>query len=296
MKASTTEQFIEKANKIHNNKYDYAEVNYKSNIIKIKIICSEHGMFEQIPNSHLLGQGCSRCYGNKKSTAEEFITKANKVHNNKYDYSEINYKNNRTKINIICYKHGTFEQKPNDHLSGHGCIKCANDYLNKIKLSTTEEFIERANQIHNYRYDYSKINYLNAKTKVKIICKEHGEFEQKPKIHLNGSGCSKCNSSKGELQITKFLEQNNIKFEIQKMFDSCVYKSKLKFDFYLPEQKTLIEYDGEQHYGFGRFIDKTIPLRDEIKDVFAINNGYKMIRIPYTMFDSIEEILTEFIF
>jgi very-short-patch-repair endonuclease len=112
-----------------------------------------------------------------------------------------------------------------------------------------------------------------------------------PNGHLLNQGCPICNSSKGELKIIKFLKENNINFEQQKKFNNCKYKRLLSFDFYLPEQNILIEYDGKQHYGIGGWVDKTIPLKDEIKDVFAFNNGYKMLRIPYTMFNSIEEIL-----
>jgi very-short-patch-repair endonuclease len=292
MKLSTTEEFIIKINKIHNNKYDYSIVNYINNKTKIEIICKEHGIFEQKPNNHLNGQSCpnkcSKCsHPSKRSTTEEFITKANEIHNNKYDYSKLNYINAKTKVNIICSEHGMFEQILNSHLDGKGCKKCA---INKQFL-TIEEFIKRSNQVHDNKYDYSLSNYKNNRTKIKIICKKHGKFNQKVNDHLNGSGCSICNSSKGELKIINFLKNNNIKFETQKTFNNCKYKRLLPFDFYLPEQNILIEYDGEQHYGFGRFIDKSIHLRDEIKDVFAFNNGYKMLRIPYTMFDDIEKIL-----
>ena len=57
---------------------------------------------------------------------------------------------------------------------------------------TTEEFIAKAKAVHGNRYDYSKVVYVNTQTKVCIICKEHGEFWQKPKNHLCGNGCVKC--------------------------------------------------------------------------------------------------------
>jgi len=131
MKKLTTETFIEKANIIHNNLYDYSLVDYIHSQTKVKIICKQHGVYEQTPSSHLRGNGCPVCgkeaQGKERSAkaADEFTTKAHIVHNNKYDYSLVDYKNSYTKIKIICKEHGSFEQKPNAHLNGHGCPVCA---------------------------------------------------------------------------------------------------------------------------------------------------------------------------
>jgi hypothetical protein len=116
-----------------------------------------------------------------------FIKKANLIHNFKYDYSIVDYKNNKTKIRIICFEHGEFWQTPSNHLNGNGCPICSG--VNKL---TTEKFIERSNIIHNFKYDYSVVEYKNNKTKIKIICPVHGIFEQRPDSHLNGQNCPKC--------------------------------------------------------------------------------------------------------
>lgn len=113
-------KFIEKAKIVHENKYDYSLAEYKDSITKIKIICPEHGIFEQNPNGHLSGCGCYICGGTKKLTTKEFIKKATEVHGNKYDYSLVDYKNNETKVKIICRKHGIFEQTP----AAHYRVKC----------------------------------------------------------------------------------------------------------------------------------------------------------------------------
>ena len=107
---------------------------------------------------------------------EEFINKANKVHNGKYDYSKVEYVNAKTKVCIICPEHGEFWQTPNNHLSGKGCALCANE--NKLHLynKSNDKFISEAQMIHYGKYDYSKVEYVNAKTKICIICPEHGEF------------------------------------------------------------------------------------------------------------------------
>ena len=141
---------------------------------------------------------------------EEFINKANKVHNGKYDYSKVEYVNAKTKICIICPEHGEFWQTPNNHLSGKGCALCANE--NKLHLynKSNDKFISEAQMIHNGKYDYSKVEYVNAKTKICIICPEHGEFWQTPHNHLQGQGCPKCSPT---LKLNKdvFIEISNKK-------------------------------------------------------------------------------------
>ena len=131
-----------------------------------------------------------------------FISKANKIHGDKYDYSNVNYINAKTKINIICKIHGEFEQNPSNHLKKHNCQKCAKNF----KLDTLG-FIEKAKEIHEDSYDYSKVNYINADTKITIICKIHGEFIQIPDFHINRKcGCPKC-SNNVKLDTLEFIEK-----------------------------------------------------------------------------------------
>ena len=144
LKQSNTEEFTTKAYKIHENKYDYSLVDYVISSIKVKIICPIHGEFEQTPNAHLRGKGCPKCAGDKtrvrcQSNTEDFTTKADKIHENKYDYSLVDYKNAHTKIKIICPIHGEFEQTPNSHLSGQGCHKCKGD---KLRILSTQKWCE----------------------------------------------------------------------------------------------------------------------------------------------------------
>lgn len=184
------EDFIKKSREIHGNDYDYSNSIYVNNRTKLKITCPKHGEFSQSPNKHLSGQGCPLC-GNEKSaisntlSQENFIERASQIHNNKYDYSDTKYIANG-KIKISCPIHGVFYQRAKDHLRGVGCPKCVG------RNRTTEEFIEKANQIHNNKYDYSETIYNGSKNDVKIICPEHGEFLQTPNTHLSGVGCSKC--------------------------------------------------------------------------------------------------------
>ena len=125
-------------------------------------------------------------------TTEEFIARAREVHGNKYDYSKVEYKNNNTKVCIICPIHGEFWQIPSSHLNGQGCRKCG--FLNtaKKRKASTVRFIFKAKIKHGDRYDYSKVEYVNIDTKICIVCPEHGEFWQTPYNHLKGCQCPKC--------------------------------------------------------------------------------------------------------
>ena len=125
-------------------------------------------------------------------TTEIFIERAKKIHGDKFDYSKVNYVNSSTKVCIICPKHGEFWQNPASHLSGRGCPKCANKKKGSYHISSTKEFIEKAKKIYGNRFDYSKVNYVNSKTKVCIVCPIHGEFWQTPGSHLSGRGCNLC--------------------------------------------------------------------------------------------------------
>lgn len=120
-------------------------------------------------------------------TTEEFIRRAREVHGDRYDYSMANYTNAKTKLIIVCKIHGEFMKIPSDHMMGSGCPKCSGRYTR-----TLEEFINQANEVHGYKYDYSEVNYLNSHTKISIICKEHGKFSQVAISHLSGTGCAKC--------------------------------------------------------------------------------------------------------
>jgi len=191
-KKLTTEEFIKRAKEVHGDKYDYSKVEYKGNHTKVCIICPEHGEFMQRASHHLNGVGCPKCVGKYKTT-EEFIKRAKEVHGDKYDYSKTVYVDWDTPVTIICPEHGEFTQKVGNHLHGKGCKKCGIKKYSSKNLLSTEDFIKKARQIHGDKYDYSKVNYVNTKTPVCIICPEHGEFWQKPNKHLSAKqGCPKC--------------------------------------------------------------------------------------------------------
>lgn len=187
----TTEEFIDEAKIMHTNKYDYSKTVYSNNRTKVCIICPEHGEFWQIPGKHLSGQGCPVCGGTKKNNNETFIIKANKVHVDKYDYSKVNYINNKTKVCIICPEHGEFWQDPHNHLKGRGCPICGKS-ISKPAKYTTDTFVLASNTVHGKKYNYQDSNYIDMNTPIKIICPKHGEFKQNPYFHLHGGICPKC--------------------------------------------------------------------------------------------------------
>lgn len=239
-KKKTKEQFISDAIKIHGNIYSYENVIYVNSKTKVKIICPVHGDFFQIPNAHLNGNKCPKCSKRNVKSTEEFIDECKKLHGNKYDYSAVEYKNNKQKIVIICKEHNNrFEIYARSHLNGIGCQKC------KIK-----KYIPLFNKVHNNYYSYEEAEYNGHLESIKITCPVHGIFLQNPFYHLDGCGCSQCNMklSKGEMYIKIFLEENNINFEQQKRFCDCKNNYTLPFDFFIESENICIEFDGLQHY------------------------------------------------
>jgi len=271
MKKLTTEIFIERAKKVHKEKYDYSRVEYINNKTKICIICPIHGEFWQTPASHLNGCGCSRCgYEITKEketlTTEQFIEKAQKVHGNKYDYSKVEYERSNKKISIICPKHGDFWQTPASHLSGIGCPYCANN-----ARKTTEQFIEKAKKIHGDKYDYSKVEYVNSQTKVCIICPIHGEFWQKPAIHLQGKGCQICGGNI-KLSTDEFIKR------AQEIHGNIYDYSKVEYNGMETKVCIICPKHGEfwqtphNHLKYGCFKCKNSKLEKEVREILEKNN------------------------
>jgi Zn finger protein HypA/HybF involved in hydrogenase expression/very-short-patch-repair endonuclease len=312
---STTEEFIEKSQKIQQNpdgtpKYNYDKVNYVNNKTPVIITCPKHGDFNQIPNNHLLGKGCPKCgLDTRKLTTKEFIEKSQKIHQNpdgtpKYNYDKVNYVHSIIPVTITCPKHGDFNQIPNSHLLGKGCPKCGG-----TQKSATQEFIEKSQKIHQNpdgtpKYNYDKVNYVHSRTPVTITCPKHGDFDtQSPKGHLQGQGCPRCRESKGEKEIYNYIIQE-YGYEVipQKIFDDCTneYKGKKRcykyeFDFYLPQFNTIIEFDGKQHFYKTDHFHKTDEgfqerVEDDIYKVNYCKNKYKLIRISYNEKDIIGQL------
>lgn len=284
----TTEEFIEKAKEIHGNYYDYSNVKYINLTSPVYIKCPIHGIFSQAPRDHLQGCGCRKCslikLGRVVDT-KSFIEKAIQIHGNLYDYSKVEYINNKVPVIIICPVHGEFTQSPENHLKGSGCKECAS--IQNNKSYDLYEILERCVDVHDnyYKYIYDPNSYKNERSKIKIICPKHGEFEQVAHSHLMGHGCPKCRESKGQLKVRTFLRDKfpNITF-IEQYRDT--FLGRLSYDFYLPSLKIAIEYNGAQHYmpvsifGGEETFKKQVE-RDERKLNLSQENGILLVSIKY---------------
>jgi hypothetical protein len=217
----TKEEFIRRSNLIHNFKYSYEKVNYINNKAKVIITCPEHGDFEQVPKSHYLnGNGCQLCYGNQRKTLSCFIEKSREKHQDKYIYTKVKYINNLIKVIITCPKHGDFDQVPKSHLNGFGCKKCSG-----LETLTTEQFIEKSNIKHKFKYCYDKSIYINNQTPVEIRCNKHGYFKQIPPNHyLKGFGCKKCKIESMFNSKEDFIEKSNIIHKDKYSYELVEYK------------------------------------------------------------------------
>lgn len=198
-KPLTVAKFIERAQTKHGNRYDYSQVAFEGVENKITIICPEHGPFEQRVMTHLKGFNCPKCgrvsvAGKLGHSMDRFLADARNAHGDKYDYSEVEYKNALSKVKINCPIHGAFLQTPASHVRGVACSKCSDLIAADKRRLSTGEFVARARDVHGDKYDYSRADYVTSHGKVEIICPEHGSFWQSPATHTMGNkaGCPGC--------------------------------------------------------------------------------------------------------
>jgi Zn finger protein HypA/HybF involved in hydrogenase expression len=246
MKKKSPEDFLKEAINIHGNTYTYPD-KYINARTKINIECHTHGIFSQLPQNHLIGQGCPECNPKKKLCNEEVINRFIRIHGDKYDYSNVVYNGVEHDVKIECKSHGFFNQKAHAHLNGHGCPKCS-----KTALQTTENIVKRFKDVHGDKYDYSNVIYENITTKVKIGCNLHGDFLQAPSWHISGHGCIKCRAKSFSEAANKWLSSLNI--EGLQTHDSPggefkITGTKWKADGYDEKTNTIYEFHGTFWHG-----------------------------------------------
>jgi hypothetical protein len=250
--------FLWRSKSVHGNKYDYSKFEFKTATTRGIIICPIHGEFSKNPHGHYKGSGCQKCgkidSSNKRTKGLQFyIPKFKDVHKDFYDYSKFIYKGCANKGVIICPKHGDFLQAPVTHVQGHGCPSCKADNTSKRLMMNPKEFIQRASQVHNNFYNYSKSVYKGSDIKLIIICPAHGKFEQRPHDHLKRHGCSKCftNYSRKSIDwLERVMKREGI--FIQHGKNSGEYKipgTRLSVDGYCKETDTAYEYHGDFWHG-----------------------------------------------
>lgn len=253
---------------------------------KIKVRCKICGHeWEDSPTHLKQGRGCSKCKKQQKLKIleKDFIKRCSEKHNNKYDYSMVKYVNQHTIIDIICPIHGIFHQEAQSHLRGRNCPKCAHP----SKAPILSEFIEKANKVHGKFYDYSKVNYINSKTPIIIICPKHGDFYQTPDKHIQGAECPKC-QLKSQTKLYEKLKESfpneEILFEVNNKI--IPWLGLQRFDIYFPKYNIAIEYNGIQHYVEVEHFGGKIGLsetkkRDELKRQKCKDNNCILFEVKY---------------
>lgn len=253
----TTEDFIEKARKIHGNKYDYSKVDYVNARSKVCIICPEHGEFWQLSKSHLEGKGCKECGRNTEErgkkinlTSVERIIKAKELYNNFYTYKNTDFSRVGFKTIVTCPIHGDWETTYHMHVSRKcGCRKC---YLESLKHNKETFINEYKKRYGNLDYDLTKIEYININTPVTLICPIHGEFTKTAHTLLYCDPyCPQCTfvNSKLEEEIKELLEEYGVDYAPQHKFEWL--GSHQSVDFFIPSKNIAIECQGKQHFGEG---------------------------------------------
>jgi len=252
-------QFIKEVKKVHKKNYDLSKVTYDGAKRPIIVKCKIHGEFTIEAYSFLKGSGCYECSLissglKRRKTNEAFIQEAIKIHGNTYDYSKCNYKVAKSHVIIICKKHGEFEQYPDTHLSGNGCNDCGNEKIGDKRRNSIEKvknILIKKRGANRFEYPHLSIEYKSNRSLITIKCNIHNKFfKQTVTDHERCGGCEDCKfKSHGEELIMLILKDKKIKYiHNWNKHDCYLDKGKAKFDFYLPEIKKVIEFDGEQHF------------------------------------------------
>lgn len=279
---------------------------YSNNRSLLTFLCSECNVpFTTtgfLYKKSLDGKRCIKCKQklavNSSSARDSFIEKCKEIHGGYYDYRLVpDHFRAIDPIIIICPKHGEIQTTADRHKNQKsGCQRCHIENITTTSRSDKVEFTLKANHVHNFKYQYDKVVYVNAKTPVIITCPKHGDFEQTPDVHLRRSGCRSCNSTSQPVQeITNVLDKHGIYFSTEKMFEDCigVGNRPLRFDIFIPGKNLLVEYDGVHHFQpttYSRSITDEQAFtnfqiqqqNDEIKNKYCEENHINLIRIPYT--------------
>ena len=288
-KRKTTNEFIRDARKVHGDRYDYSLVKYLNGRTKVKIICGEHGMFEQAPKDHLRGKGCILCgyistTQKRSNTKEQFIERAIKIYGSRYNYDMVEYKNNRTKVCIICDIHGPFYKDPTSHLRGQGCPECGELEGARKRTFSTQKFIKKVKVVHGNTYDFSNVVYKDTHKDVEVICHKHGKFYRSPVTLLQGRGCPLCRHE------SLFGESNpnykdGLSYERQHGRFTPEYRQWVES---VKQNKDECEYCGESFEEWNHACAHHMNSWDIFPEQrFDLNNGVAICKSCHTLFHSV---------
>lgn len=290
---------------------------YYGSSVLVNASCDYCGMVKAIPyydyHRSIIKNGkysCSKCKTNKrhehtlKARQEKYYEKLINICSEEgYTLvsSQDEIKNNYSRIKYICPKHGIKEMRINNFINGKRCPDCAHDKNREKYQLDTQEIIKRFNT-----YGGTVLNpeeYVNQTTKnLRVICPECKKiFTTSLRNFTQHSGqvCQDCAShgeSMGERRIRNFFDENNIHYLQEHWFNDCRDTNPLPFDFYLPEENTIVEFDGRQHFNstsFFKHSQEVTPIHDKIKNKYCNDNGIKLIRIPYWDLEKVERILSK---
>lgn len=252
------QSFIDRAREVHGDKYSYDKVVYVKSTLPVCITCPEHGDFMQRPDVHLRGHGCPACKGLKRMDKEEFVRRSNEIHHGKYDYSQVDFKGTKTKVQITCPEHGSFWQLPKNHLKGQGCPECGKRYAQEWQKNNPQSFLKTSKERFgdNYSFPFIEEEYENSHSKLTIECNKcHNRFIKIACDHLTSpfGGCRHCYASQSadEKAIADFvislLPNTDVRFNDRQVLGG------MELDIYIPSHKLAIEFNGcywhseEQH-------------------------------------------------
>ena len=286
----TGDQFVFDAKAVHKERYDYSSVKYLGSQKNVDIICRIHGVFSQLANNHLNGEGCYKC-GRiscgiiQKKLHETFLKECKEIHGEKYEY-HYPYEGDKTKINIWCTIHKEyFSQRPNDHIKdSQGCPDCGILSMAKSQTKSEELYIRQVTELHNGLYNYDKLVYITTNDKVQIQCKKHGYFWQRASAHLSGQGCPHCGEWKSE-QLCREIFEELFLFKFPKSRPEFLKRK--EYDGFNEDLKIAFEYNGKQHYEYIPFFHKTFEefesqkKRDLEKREISLQQGVILIEIPF---------------
>lgn len=263
----TTEIFVENAIKKWGNIYDYSKVDYKGSNDKVIIICKKHGEFEQLPPTHL-NSGCGSCGREtnkrnqdlKETCKREFVSKANNIHENIYDYSKSVYQDALSKVIVICKTHGEFSISPNNHLRGKGCPTCGIESSRLAKLKGFDDYHPEFIKLYGDKYDYSSVLWEGGSKPITVICKKHGEFHILPYLHKIGKECQRCSNQYSGISMgwLLFMEKRYLT-EIQharNLGEFIIPGTRFKADGYIKSSNTIFEFHGDFWHGNPKLYDK----------------------------------------
>ena len=253
-------------------------------------ICPKHGEYEQSWGVHKNGHLCKKCSLDKISAkfSKGYYTYLEECKEKGYDLPIEDYINAHTKIKHKCDKGHIYEQKPNSHLHGEGCSVCGNSLKTGRQSKSPKKYIQECRE---KGLDLPIESYANCKTRIKHKCSKGHIYSQSPDMHTTPNrlnGCPVCNESHGERFIRNYLDKNNIKYIPQKKFNNLKDKQLLSYDFYLPDYKILIEYQGKQHYESFEYFGGKDKFRkqqyhDKLKREYANDNGYRLLELHYSL-------------